>query len=620
MKALQTINTESTILSFNEIDDKYFDDDDEYRQSSNSSSSDGSSSEHVDESTFLMVELDKNRLKKAKSKPIREEEEYHDNDDDDDDLKLENEDLESSEDDIKEDENKLTEDVEIKEIETFDGLQGSELISILYLLYLQYKPSEWEKLVKSDKDIYTQIALAKYRDQFGHLTQNVTTIRMEKSSDLIKYFFSINMDKNDDNSDSITNTEEIRNIIYRRGKFEYMKYNINFETIIKLFPKCKQISIDGDNFDWTLRDFISFLKRFNLDFSDIYLQDIFLRFKPEYSSINAQEIAKKRLKKTHRKQLTELAKLGWRFITPSHIHRFGFQPPEEKPFLVLFMTEGRVFHHSYSKRMLGTTPKMGVSQDSVAISGHTSDNFLYQQQSFFNRALTINSLRSTQSMRSSLTFNSKSIGIEGDHAIIDYNPKHLFLSQQVLDNCHYLKELTALLENRKESVYKERMSPGSPSKLRHATTGDRISLSPPGHQMSLAVSFVDEEIFDNLCKKVETLMLYPIHDDLYTIFYETFAEKKKSILELMTIKLMFPNVTDIYLRDTTFNSRICGNLISFITDHKNKNSKIKRIFYSIDKQCNSRDVAKLKLRLNVYRWDFSAIEQVAFKQELQDIV
>ena len=613
LKALQTINTESTILSFNEIDDTIDFEDNDIRINSNLSLMSMDTDDQ--ETTALM--------KSTSYQPIKEDAEFRDDSKDQQDVN-QDDNLESSMDDNdekKESSNKSTDDKETKDIETFNKLKGSELIAILYLLYLQYKPSEWEKLVKSDEDIYTQIALAKYRDQFGHLTQNVTTIYLEKSSDLIKYFFSMNMDNN--GNDSITNEEEIRNIIQRQGKFQDMKYDINFETIIKLFPKCKQLSIDGDNFDWSLKDFIAFLRRFNLDFSGIYLQDIFLRFKQnDYMSHSSQETAKKRLKKTNRKQLTELAKLGWRFINSSHIHRFGFEPEEEKPFLILFMTEGRVFHHSYSKRLIGTTPKMGLEQESFVISGQNSDNFYdasNKQLSFYGRAITMQSLHS---VKSSATVKSYGIGtLEGDHAIIDYNPKHLFLSQQILDKCHYKRELIAALENRKQTVYKE----SHQIRSSYTSSTDKL-ISPIANQLQhqvTSMSFIDEELFDDLCRKVETLILYPIHEDLYTIFYETFAEKKKSILELMTIKLVFPNVTDIYLRKTTFNSRICDNLISFIIDCGKNNkskSKIKRIFYSIDKQCASRDVAKLKLRLNVYRWDFSTIEQVAYKQELQDIV
>eukprot|EP01083_Nonionella_stella_P183497 663325_1 len=423
-------------------------------------------------------------------------------------------------------------DFDLQRTETFRGLNGSELISIFYLLYLQYKPCEWKQLVESHDDIYTQIALAKYRDQFAQLTQNVTTIRMECASELIKYFFSVDMD---------ASAHTIKYILLHSHTHKQKTSNIRFETIIKLFPKCKQISIDGDLFDWSLSDFIAFLKKYNLDFSGIHLQDIFLRFSS--SSMDHVTIAKKRLKhKGQQHLLSELAKLGWRFISASHLHRFGFEPqPIEKPFLILFMNEGRVYARSYSKRVVGAAPKLV-------------------------RATTMSLMSSTMS----------NTCIEGDHAIVDYNPKHLFLSKHILNECHYKDELIRMLRHRSKNNTKQQHPP--------------------------------QPAFDQLCESVQTLILYPKHNELSNIIYS------KKLVDLASVASIFPNVTDIYLRETTFNQRVCLKLIEFLTMTASK-CRLTRIFYSINKQCAHREVAKLKIRLNLIKWDFCVIEQVAFRQD-----
>eukprot|EP01084_Bolivina_argentea_P016331 30573_1 len=105
-----------------------------------------------------------------------------------------------------------------------------------------------------------------------------------------------------------------------------------------------------------------------------------------------------------------------------------------------------------------------------------------------------------------------------------------------------------------------------------------------------------ETLFNQICKSVETLVLYPTDNDLIHIFYETFAEKKP-IISLETIQSMFSNVTDLYLRDITFNQRQCNKLIEFIS--ANPKTNIKRIFYAVNKSCATRDVSKVKLRLHI---------------------
>eukprot|EP01084_Bolivina_argentea_P237757 399488_1 len=122
---------------------------------------------------------------------------------------------------------------------------------------------------------------------------------------------------------------------------------------------------------------------------------------------------------------------------------------------------------------------------------------------------------------------------------------------------------------------------------------------------------VNETLFNQICENVEILVLCPTDNDLIHIFYETFAEKKP-IISLETIQSMFSNVTDLYLRDITFNPKECNNLLEFISS--NPKTNIKRIFYAVNKICATRDIAKAKLRLHIWGWDFSVHEQIVFKK------
>eukprot|EP01083_Nonionella_stella_P033575 91878_1 len=328
LKALQTINMRSTILSFNEMGDHDTKEEEPsihqgtcYPTSKPLLSQSKHGYEGIDD--IMNVDQDETKEKQSTSPPLSP---YTG---------------------------------EINKVETFDKLSGQELVAILQLLYLQYKPTDWKDLVQSREDVYTQIALAKYRDQFAQLTQNVTTIRMDRAPELIKRFFSTSIDLDNENGDAFAPN--------LTTEFEHIECKIRFLSVVKLFPKCKTLSIDGDNFDWSLNDFIAFLKGYNLDFSDVQLQDIYILFRPHYLEKDAERMAKLRLKSAERQQLAELSKLGWRFINAAHLHRFGFEPEQEKPFLKVFVNEGRVLHQAYSKRILGgLTPSATVTTQDIS--------------------------------------------------------------------------------------------------------------------------------------------------------------------------------------------------------------------------------------------------------------
>eukprot|EP01084_Bolivina_argentea_P257428 433714_1 len=70
----------------------------------------------------------------------------------------------------------------------FKTLQNYEKLSVLYLLYLQWKPKEWNTLLSNPNQRYLS-AIMKFRQQFISLAQNVKAVSMDKMSKLLQIFF-----------------------------------------------------------------------------------------------------------------------------------------------------------------------------------------------------------------------------------------------------------------------------------------------------------------------------------------------------------------------------------------------------------------------------------------------
>eukprot|EP01084_Bolivina_argentea_P249108 416887_1 len=135
------------------------------------------------------------------------------------------------------------------------------------------------------------------------------------------------------------------------------------DTIIRLFPNAEQIAINGDNWDFSLQHFILFLEKFDMDYANVKLQDIYIKFtmatknkfsgNKKYNIVTDNERAKQLTNKQSniRDQINKLRKLGWKFVTNSHLHRVSCEPTPELPFVVIFCkprTNTRYFYQSYS--------------------------------------------------------------------------------------------------------------------------------------------------------------------------------------------------------------------------------------------------------------------------------
>ena len=73
------------------------------------------------------------------------------------------------------------------------------------------------------------------------------------------------------------------------------------------------------------------IKFLDLYFNRIELQEIYIRH------ITAEDARKNLREKEARDNLYKLQLLGWTFVTPTHLQRFGCQPLPEMPFLLTFI-------------------------------------------------------------------------------------------------------------------------------------------------------------------------------------------------------------------------------------------------------------------------------------------
>ena len=143
-----------------------------------------------------------------------------------------------------------------------------------------------------------------------------------------------------------------------------------------------------------------------------------------------------------------------------------------------------------------------------------------------------------------------------------------------------------------------------------------------------------QQQFDKVCIKVEVLVLDPMPKELQQIFYKNGNKTnvssepgaKRDIISFENIIKIFPNLHSVFLRNTTFNLRICYQFVSFIqnyhqTDETDETGdsklKLERLFFRTkDKRMLERDEVPVKAQLNKINWDFLEFEQTVFKKDV----
>eukprot|EP01083_Nonionella_stella_P268633 908286_1 len=168
---------------------------------------------------------------------------------------------------------------------------------------------------------------------------------------------------------------------------------------------------------------------------------------------------------------------------------------------------------------------------------------------------------------------------EQQYILIDHDPKSCVLSRQIFNTLDYKKKLSELL------LWK---------KLNWKMHVDYNFSAGPG------VDNTTERMqyrFANECNNVESLVLDPLPRELYKIFYDG----NKHVISFENAVKVFPNLTDLFLRHTTFSLRECYEFVTFVRN-TSLVIKLERVFFSKTDVIREKDVSKVRSSLRVIGW------------------
>merc|ERR1712228_1095482 len=182
-------------------------------------------------------------------------------------------------------------------------------------------------------------------------------------------------------------------------------------------------------------------------------------------------------------------------------------------------------------------------------------------------------------IRSSIT-SSEHRCFEGQNPLIlEYNPKNCILTKDMINTVEYKQDLINLLFGRLKNAKIKKLNDSM------------------------------EEKFIKYCCLVEVLVIDPMAPELKEIFMEN---GQKQIISFEQIILLFPNVTDIFLRDTQLNLKIAYKIQKFI--ETKPSSKLERIYFSLSKPIKKRDVAALQKIIKEIQFVFVQSKQMIIKK------
>eukprot|EP01083_Nonionella_stella_P131982 401240_1 len=392
-------------------------------------------------------------------------------------------------------------------------------ISILNLLYLQYKPRRWGNIC--DKNTKYAETLTMLREQFVHLIENIKAVQMDDTSPLIQHFFS-----SDQSEYEVPSNINRFNKQFKQKKHHYFK----LQTIIRLFPEAEEIGINANNWDFTLNEFVEFLMKWHYDYTAVSLKYISLKFDDDKrTNKTCDERAIAALEEHYASaNISKLSTLGWKFLTPSTLSRVPFDPGPELPFLLSFVQDenrdSAVFYRSNTLQLLDR------DADHKSLEG------------------CVDPADEEEEKKANANANDEVIRIH-------HNPKICILSTAIWDAIEYKEELTKLLNKVRLDMLESPQGPGA------------LSLQRSRSCMN--------ESFQRACDDVKSLTLEPLPADLVKVF----MTKDGSGISYQAIYDIFPNVTDIFLRETEFTVKECDRLCAFLTHDIKRFIPFERIFY-----------------------------------------
>ena len=373
----------------------------------------------------------------------------------------------------------------------FSDLSEKEMWSVLTVLSIQYRPEIWEQIqqILSD-DLEHQgmqirlRAMMYLRDHMINLVNEVRSVAMvDLPRSLKMFFFTPNMQHVDCDI-------------------------VDLSKILQLFPMTNQVTISGDDFDWTLQEFAEFAKDHDLESEHVSLRHVRLAV--------VERVALNRLNEhDSRENLKVMRMRGWKMVTPIHFYYFGSMPEPQTPFSPMFIASA-----------------------------------------------------------------------PGDDSGMEHNDFSCTLSVDLFVQSKHQQELTHLLSQRKMQM-----------------SGD---MAGEDHQKSL---ITDE--FGYRCDLVESLVLDPLPFELRHIFRD-----EDGNLSIDIVLMIFPNVTDLYFRSTTFEIAECLRFIEFIKNQSNP-MNLQNIHFSITNRMNPENLPKIEGRLKEVGWRFESSRQILTKKAHQ---
>lgn len=179
-----------------------------------------------------------------------------------------------------------------------------------------------------------------------------------------------------------------------------------------------------------------------------------------------------------------------------------------------------------------------------------------------------------------------------DVIVVDYDPKVCILSNPLFSSVDYKDDLIQLINGRLQEQHEEQTGP-----------------------------LYRQIVFDWKCEEVEVLVLDPIPKELRRLMLQP-ASKQKSdqqwtssgsqMVSFERVFKVFPNVKDLFLRETAFNIKYCYRLEHFIKNSKSAVA-LERMFFSKEKRMEQTET--VNARLKSIGWEFVPYEQSMMRVE-----
>ena len=303
---------------------------------------------------------------------------------------------------------------------------------------------------------------------------------------------------------------DLLKMFFTQDNMEMQSMKLDLSSLLRFFPMAERVTINGDHFDWTLQNIVDFAGAHDFESEHVALRHIYLTLEEEVARDNLNEQAS-------RENLKALRKRGWKMLTPTDLCYFGSMPEPQSPFLPMFIDQ---FNPPMNQQVQQLSRVRSVSRYNMLLQ------YQYTEDNIDDEVIRDLKLEPTET-------------ICDDTTDIEHDKFSCTLSVDTFYDLEYQQQLVDLLSQRKKALIKELQKSNAPEPV--------------------IVHYIKENEFGRRCDVVESLVLDPLPMELQSIF-----DDKDGKLCIDIVLMMFPNVTDLYLRSTTFDLAECLRFIDFL--------------------------------------------------------